>query len=1177
MYSFRLSSGVSGSYGIVLLLGSLLLSGMSLPAAAQNDHIASPQAVLPSSDAIALIRQVGVPVGNYTGVPNISIPVYALSGKDISVPLSLRYHSALAHEVPATSWVGNHWVLEGAGLITRVINGISDFETNGCIGSSLPENLSSASSSYINEAINGTSDTGPDIFYFNFAGYKGKFAFTPQGQLITDPSNHLKIEPINDENGEWAIYDAKGYQYIFGGTNGLEHTSNDGVNKQAVTSWYLTKIISPLKEEVVFLYKEAAPVENTYYNSASLHDTFTTGGFSSINVKSTQPRFHFVPRLKEIVLDNGISGQRLIFESSDGGIFNTFSLLRRIIIQVRKDDIWKQTGYVNLKDTGSDLSQVKHYASEQTEYERDEPIGVGTPEMLTNVKSKPLSTTDILYTTLDGTKLISEIKYNSGRKVKYFFEPHDFSNITLSTAELQKVKPGYRIEHIAVEGAEPLETYFHYENNGTSSGTLHTTTPQAFTYTVDRWVSQNGVFNKTNGSVTRNTIVPFLSRIFGEPTVTYTHVGTESPGKGKVEYQYTAPGTPAATVATEGYYAPSFTTPSLMLDFEGGKLRASKVYKFENNQWQVVSQTIRHFEPIALPALKGLNLVIADAAGDKNVVNAAAAISGNNTSGLSVGFRDVTGMQTYERPVTSSRLTQAEDIYSENGTLSKTTVSNYEYNSHNFLSKSTTLLADGVEHFTTHKYPFDFIQEPVYSEMVNRGMLAYPIETMAYKRENTDEFITGGSISHFGFFMDADAANNTPDQVNEHILAQETYIWENPETGEPPQSEIAALSSENYKLVSEFDYDADGNLVETRGREKVSSLIYDHKKEQVIAQVANAPASEAYFNGFESNGSEAQAKTGLKSHASGQFTVPFTPVAGKEYVLSYWYYSNGAWYYKEKPFEAEINEGEALDEVRVCPTGARMTTSSYDWKGNLVSTTDANNRSVYYDYNDRNQVIHVRNNEKDIVQTTEHNYSYIGSCEEENVQPISGYFQNGDNISLSLGEIFEVTAVGSGGCGKLYYNWYYVQSGNSETYLGTTDKGKVELAAPCKEFFTVKCEIVDEYGTGLYTIRKHARVNMDEYNLSVQLYGVKDYYCRANYDQIAVAAYAGGCFSPYTYKWTYTYHNENTSGTETITATGKEFVEKYLGPGTLKCVVTDSKGNSYSITENIAQDKICQN
>ncbi len=47
----------------------------------------------PSPDVASLMKFVNYPVGEATGVPQISIPIYSYSGSGVALPISLDYHA----------------------------------------------------------------------------------------------------------------------------------------------------------------------------------------------------------------------------------------------------------------------------------------------------------------------------------------------------------------------------------------------------------------------------------------------------------------------------------------------------------------------------------------------------------------------------------------------------------------------------------------------------------------------------------------------------------------------------------------------------------------------------------------------------------------------------------------------------------------------------------------------------------------------------------------------------------------------------------------------------------------------------------------------------------------------------------------------------------------------------
>ena len=52
-----------------------------------------PNVFPPSPNAAALMKFTDVPVSPYTGTADVSVPIYTLQAKGVSVPVSLSYHT----------------------------------------------------------------------------------------------------------------------------------------------------------------------------------------------------------------------------------------------------------------------------------------------------------------------------------------------------------------------------------------------------------------------------------------------------------------------------------------------------------------------------------------------------------------------------------------------------------------------------------------------------------------------------------------------------------------------------------------------------------------------------------------------------------------------------------------------------------------------------------------------------------------------------------------------------------------------------------------------------------------------------------------------------------------------------------------------------------------------------
>ena len=78
-----------------------------------------PKIIPPSPNASALFKFTDVPVSIYTGTANVSVPIYTIQAKGLSVPISLDYHTGGIKLKEEAGWVGLGWALTaGFGMVT---------------------------------------------------------------------------------------------------------------------------------------------------------------------------------------------------------------------------------------------------------------------------------------------------------------------------------------------------------------------------------------------------------------------------------------------------------------------------------------------------------------------------------------------------------------------------------------------------------------------------------------------------------------------------------------------------------------------------------------------------------------------------------------------------------------------------------------------------------------------------------------------------------------------------------------------------------------------------------------------------------------------------------------------------------------------------------------------------
>ncbi len=246
--------------------------------------------VIPPSPNMQAMEQYGdIPVSTYTGIPNISIPLYTIKFRDITIPISISYHASGIKVDEEASQVGLGWVLNAGGCVSRKIVGGDDFDGNylnptipslengigptqmaelGDLGilynkkyPNLPTIIDSSLSTYVD---NGQPyDLQPDQFYFNIPGRSGRFILDHNGTVELQNQQKIQITYASDGSA-FEIQTENGFIYNF---NQTEFNYNGGNNPK--TAWYLTSVVSPLGSTVTFHYN----VNNVGYIQ-------TIGGYS---------------------------------------------------------------------------------------------------------------------------------------------------------------------------------------------------------------------------------------------------------------------------------------------------------------------------------------------------------------------------------------------------------------------------------------------------------------------------------------------------------------------------------------------------------------------------------------------------------------------------------------------------------------------------------------------------------------------------------------------------------------------------------------------------------------------------------------------------------------------------------------------------------------------------------
>ena len=345
------------AFGCLFLL---LLSLRGLPSQAQpnaNGPTLYNQVSIASPTAAALGKFTDVPVSYHTGIPDVSVPLYTIKEGALTLPISLSYHAGGVKVLETASWVGMNWALNAGGVITRSVMGAPDERgtTNAEHGHFSDYGYSSYLTDKGHKPGNSTQpgpndyefatniyDGEPDLFFFNFNGYSGKFYFSDDRTPVVVDGQDIKIEyyyphpgsagGLGDGNIQGFILTVPtGDRYYFGATADFSAsavkpveityaTSENSlnINSQVFSSYYLQKIVAA--DGVHAIQFEYSKEKYSYY-------TLSTYPVSSLDRTADAPLLY--SKREFSLVSNNIDGVRLTgIHFSTGDVTLTANTIR---------------------------------------------------------------------------------------------------------------------------------------------------------------------------------------------------------------------------------------------------------------------------------------------------------------------------------------------------------------------------------------------------------------------------------------------------------------------------------------------------------------------------------------------------------------------------------------------------------------------------------------------------------------------------------------------------------------------------------------------------------------------------------------------------------------------------------------------------------------------------------
>jgi hypothetical protein len=289
-----------------------------------------------------------------------------------------------------------------------------------------------------------------------------------------------------------------------------------------------------------------------------------------------------------------------------------------------------------------------------------------------------------------------------------------------------------------------------------------------------------------------------------------------------------------------------------------------------------------------------------------------------------------------------------------------------------------------------YKYPFNLnVTGNAYQKMIDRNIVSPVIQ---YQKINTASTLITRNVNY------SDLNDPTNTNPSDAALLQPATIDE----------QITNSPTDTRILFN--NYDAYGNVIQQQKSNDVfQSYIWDYNSVYPVAKVEGASVDQIAYTSFEANG------TGSWNY-TGTIAADITPVTGNNYyklstgiisktglittntyIVSYWSQNTSAysiagtttvktgltingWTYFEHQItgvsSVSVSGTGNIDELRLYPKGAQMTTYTYIPLIGMISECDLNNNCTYYEYDDFNRLKVTRDKNRNIIKSFDYQYLY---------------------------------------------------------------------------------------------------------------------------------------------------------------------------------------------------------
>lgn len=999
----------------ILLINYRPVSGQELPMA-------------PTPPNTAGITQMGnSSVNLYTGTASISIPLYSYTSKKLSLPISLTYQGKAFKVQDIAGPVGLGWSLQLGGCITRSLRGLPDEQVNGyAADSTVTATGAKVSADYTStgyaDVIKKVSisewDGEPDVFTSSVGG---KFVLNSNKQPVFSVQNGYKViqdglYPTAEINRPWIIADPYGNKYYFGGglntTETVKYVSGTFTSKPYVNAWYLNKIVSADGQDSIVLgyFIGNTSLNYTYYKRVHIEKYFpcfvneSYDRDENFEVRTTDPKcLGFI--------DASNLNIKLLYE--DRADLTGASCVKEMIISNKDESgsnelnhyVFKYGYFIDAdRNANARLKLSAIYTLDSLNMRRVYASFVYNEVALPPRSSVKFDHWGYYNSNASGTSLppladkqvdtirtqanmLTRINWAAGAFTTYKYEQN-----TAVVQDTVKLVGGVRIASITtnepVSGNKLSVKYRYLLENGESSGLLYNSFPQSY-YKFKLYASNNAFGNDPVGNdpcegyieTTQDQTYADLFDVYGI-SLGYSRVEVQNADSSREENIYTdlkdwdndkrslymvRSTSPASLLNSSARFGPPYSSVT-SYGFMRGLLKEKRLYNAAN-------------------MLQGVSRYKYDTyiKTDNRIFGMRGMIMMLSNGGVWYGGK-------YEEFSSLAQLIGIREVgYPGNTTAdSIVTVKRLEYNtkSPSLISRSISSIDNRDSVIIKYTYPGDFIEDPLgnvadaYVKMVNNNMIAFPLEEVHLLQRENQSKVINASVNKYK----VETLNNVTVPL---FFAKMVLKLDRPLTSYSWLTKTGVYDSNYEESFSIDKYDNKGNITQYTTKASMShATIWDgYTSAYKLAEVANAVQGEFYYMGFELgsfgldyNSTSIRTDGGHtgKVYYTKNVALIFTPPNSKTYNVSYWYKKDAKWNYSGKLNYKKnmiLTSYDGLDDIRILPDNARMTTYAYEPLVGLTSETGDNGKTQFYEYDDEQHLKLIRDNDRNIVKLLSYEYN----------------------------------------------------------------------------------------------------------------------------------------------------------------------------------------------------------